>query len=212
MQEIYKDVKGFEGYYQVSNLGNVKSLGAYNNRKEKLLAQENAKSKKTYYKRVKLRKKGDTTRYLVHRLVALHFLANPENKPQVNHTDNNTSNNCVSNLEWCTGAENMKHSRDQGRQDAVMKIATKAMATANQARAKAKYDMLLGKNLNGRILVSYTSQYKPNGRPRYKGTFKCENCSKVFAAELDLAVRNISRETPCYCRSCTKTTKGKDIV
>lgn len=212
MQEIYKDIKGFEGYYQVSNMGNIKSLGAYNNRKEKLLTLENAKSKNTYYKRVKLHKNGEVKRFLVHRLVASHFIDNPENKPQVNHIDNDTSNNVYTNLEWCTGSENMKHSRDQGRQDKVTKVATEAMAKANREKVKPKYDALVGKDLNGRVLVSYESCRKPNGKPRYKGNFRCLNCSNEFTAELDAATKNINRDTPCYCRSCTKKNKGRDIV
>ena len=212
MQEIYKDIKGFEGYYQVSNLGSVKSLGAYNNRKKKLLLQEKAKSGNTYYRRVKLHKKGRVTRYLVHRLVSSHFLNNPENKPQVNHIDNNTDNNKVTNLEWCTGAENMAHSRKQGRQDQVTKIAVEAMAKANKAKAKPKYDNLVGTNLNGRILVSYTSVRKPSGKPRYKGLFKCTNCNTEFTAEMDASIKNIGKSKSSYCRSCTKKHNGKEIV
>lgn len=212
MQEIYKDIKGFEGYYQISNMGNVKSLGSYNNRKEKILTLENAKSKNITYKRVKLHKNKVVTRFLVHRLVALHFIDNPENKPQVNHIDNNTHNNMYSNLEWCTGSENMKHSMEQGRQDKVTEVAVKAMAKANRAKAKPKYDALIGTNLNGRMLISYESCRKPNGKPRYKGIFKCLNCLTEFTAELDAAIKNINRTVLCYCRSCTKKNKGKDIV
>ena len=212
MQEIYKDIKGFEGHYQVSNTGNVRSLGAYNNRKVKLLVQENAKSKNTNYKRVKLHKHGATTRFLVHRLVASHFVYNPKSKPQVNHIDNNPFNNLYTNLEWCTGSENMRHSRDQGRQDKVTKVAAEAMAKANRAKVKPKYDALVGKDFNGRVLVSYESCRKPNGKPRYKGNFKCLNCNREFTAEIDAAIKNIDRDIPCYCRSCTKKAKGEDIV
>ena len=201
MQEIYKDIQGFEGYYQISNLGNVRSLNQSNN-KTKLLTQESIKSKTVFYKRVKLHKNGYTKRFLVHRLVAIHFIPNPKNKPQVNHIDNNTSNNNSNNLEWCTGSENMKHSRDQGRQNKVTQLASKAMAKANKAKAKEKYDNYLNKNLNGRILLSYESKFKPNGKPRYVGTFSCTNCFSKFTAELDASIRNITREKPCYCRSC----------
>lgn len=204
MKEIYKDVKNFEGYYKISNLGNVKSLGAYNNRKEKLLTQEDSKSKNTTYKRVKLHKDGFTKRYLVHRLVALHFLENPDNKPQVNHIDNDPSNNNVLNLEWCTGSENMKHSKDQGRQDKVTAIASKAMAKANKAKSKLKYDSFINQNLNGRILISYYAYRKPSGANTYKGIFKCVNCDKEFTAELDAAVRNINKTKSCFCVSCSK--------
>jgi len=212
MQEIYKDIKGFEGYYQISNLGNVKSLGAYNNRKEKILSPEKAKSRNMYYERVNLYKKGKTKRYLVHRLVALHFLNNPDNRPQVNHIDNNPMNNNVTNLEWCTGKENMQHSRAQNRQEYATQQAVAAMAKANRAKVKPKYDALIGKNLNGRILLSYSSCIKPNGKPRYKGLFKCAKCNQEFTAEMDSSIKNINRDSPCYCRSCVKKLKGNDIV
>jgi hypothetical protein len=208
MQEIYKDIQGFEGLYQVSNLGNVKSLKT-KNKKEKLLAQENSKSKNTHYKRVKLHKNGEYKRFLLHRLVAIHFIPNTDNKPQVNHIDNNTCNNSVPNLEWCTGAENMKHSSDQGRQDKVRKLAIKAMIKANIEAVKPKYEALVNTNLNGRILLSYESVRKPNGKPRYKGNFKCINCNKNFTAEMDSSIKNINNEKPCYCRSCTHTLRVK---
>jgi hypothetical protein len=208
MQEIYKDVQGFEGLYQVSNLGNVKSLKTHN-KKEKLLTQENVKSKDVNYKRVKLHKEGSYKRFLVHRLVAMHFIPNPDSKPQVNHIDNNTSNNVVSNLEWCTGAENMKHSRDQGRQNKVTELAIKAMIKANIEAVKPKYEALVNKNLNGRILLSYVSVRKPNGKPRYKGNFECVNCCKKFTAEMDSSIKNINNEKPSYCRSCTHTLRVK---
>ncbi len=62
------------------------------------------------YKRVTLSHRGKTTRFLVHRLVAMLFIPNTENKPCVNHIDGNPSNNDVSNLEWCTYSENERHS------------------------------------------------------------------------------------------------------
>ena len=210
MQEIYKDIQGFEGYYQVSNLGNVKSTNPYHKKEKGLLAQYNAKSKTAFYKRVTLHKNGEYTRYLVHRLVALHFIENPENKPQVNHIDNDTFNNEVSNLQWVTGAENMKHSRDQGRQDKVTEVAAKAMAEANRARAKLKYDALIGTDINGRKLLSYEPARKPNGKPIYKGLFECMQCHNTFSSDMDSSVRNLNRETPCYCKSCAiKNSKVK---
>ena len=201
MNEIYKDIKDYEGLYQVSNYGNVRSIKHGIN----ILTQENAKSKDAIYKRVKLHKNGVATRFLVHRLVALHFISNPDNKSQVNHIDNDTTNNIATNLEWCTPSENMLHSRKQGRQDKVTLLAAEAMAKANLAKSKAKYDSFIGSNINGRILLSYYKEGK-----RYKGNFKCENCSKTFTAELDSSLRNINRPLPTYCRSCTK--KDSDIV
>ena len=199
MQEIYKEIPGFEGYYEVSNLGNVKSLGKGN--KSKLLAQENSKSKLATYKRVKLHKDGEVTRSLVHRLVALTFIENPDNKPQVNHIDNDTTNNNVDNLEWCTGSENMKHSHDQGRQEAVKIAAAEGRAKAAKKKAHAKYSPLLNQNLNGRILRSF---YVGGSRKQeYKGDFECAQCGHKFVASLDATLRNQDREKPLFCRSCS---------
>lgn len=96
MQEIWKDVKGYEGLYQVSNLGNVKSLKTNKNLYY---------SKAGNYYRVGLYK-GKRGMHSIHRLVAESFIPNPENKPCVNHIDTNTFNNNASNLCWCSYKEN----------------------------------------------------------------------------------------------------------
>ena len=119
MVEIYKDIPGYEGLYQVSNLGNVKSLpkGDGNGNREKLLLQEVVKRNHTNYNRVILFREGETELFQVHRLVAEAFIPNPDNKPHVDHIDNNGKNNAADNLEWCTLSENMAHSSLQGRED-----------------------------------------------------------------------------------------------
>ena len=106
MSEIWKDVVGYEGYYQVSNLGNVKSIertivckdGTRKKLKERILKQV---SNWRGYLVVELSTKDKGKIYSIHRLVAQAFIPNPENKPQVNHKDENKNNNCVENLEWC---------------------------------------------------------------------------------------------------------------
>ena len=98
-KEIWKDKKDYEGHYQVSNFGRVKSIKFG---KEIILKQ---KIKDGYYY-VGLSKNGIQKMYLVHRLVAEAFLPNPDNLPQVNHKDENKLNNVVSNLEWCSAQYN----------------------------------------------------------------------------------------------------------
>lgn len=99
MQEVWKDIDGYEGKYQVSNLGRVKSLNYNRTGEEKLLKPlEN----KCGYVRVVLYKDRRAKNYLIHRLVAETFIPNPNNYPIINHKDENKQNNKVKNLEWCT--------------------------------------------------------------------------------------------------------------
>jgi hypothetical protein len=113
MREIFKDIKGFEGLYAVSNLGNVKrhtteaknGTGNYY-RKEHLLKQR--KNNKGYFI-VDLFKNNIRHQYLVHRLVAQEFIENINNYPCVNHIDENKENNNADNLEWCTQKYNMNY-------------------------------------------------------------------------------------------------------
>lgn len=101
MEEIFKDIEGYEGYYQISNLGRVKSLGKgnSNNSKEKILILGKDGGG---YAKTTLYKDGKQKIFKVHRLVAKAFIPNPNNLPCVNHRDENKNNNCVDNLEWCT--------------------------------------------------------------------------------------------------------------
>lgn len=113
MEEIWKDIEGYEGLYQISNLGRVKSLGRYINKLSGNIWTDE-KIKKSYtdrdgYYRVNLYKDSKIQTYMIHRLVALAFIPNTKDKPQVNHIDGNKENNNVSNLEWCTSKENNIH-------------------------------------------------------------------------------------------------------
>lgn len=120
MKEVWKDIEGYEGLYQVSNYGRVKRVakkvtycgGKEINYKEKILKPYNCDGG---YQVVALYKNRDRTQVLVHRLVAQSFLDNPENKKEVNHIDFNPANNTLFNLEWTTRQENMRHSQRAGR-------------------------------------------------------------------------------------------------
>lgn len=102
MKEIWKDIEGYEGHYQISNLGRIKSLKRLGNDgrrlPEKILKTGNSHG----YRSIVLRKDGKSCIYSVHRLVGKAFIPNPENKPCINHKDENRANNNVENLEWCT--------------------------------------------------------------------------------------------------------------
>ena len=101
MKEIWKDIKDYEGLYQVSNLGRVKRITT--GRVLKPLKHANG------YIMVKLSKNSIVYTKTVHRLVAEAFIPNPEHKSEINHIDENKTNNNVSNLEWMTRKENINH-------------------------------------------------------------------------------------------------------
>ena len=108
MEEIWKDIPGYEGLYQISNKGKIKGLYRYN----KILKTHCNKHNGYVYALLCNNKKEKC--YRVHRLVAQTFLENKENKPYVNHKDGNKQNNCVENLEWCTAKENTEHAFKNG--------------------------------------------------------------------------------------------------
>ena len=119
--EIWKDIKGYEGYYQISNLGRVRSL-------DRVIICKNGKTQtksggivadrlntRLGRREVYLNKNGYRKAFKVYRLVALEFIENddPINRTTVNHIDGNTNNNIVTNLEWCSYSENLKHAYDK---------------------------------------------------------------------------------------------------
>lgn len=109
MKEIWKDIKDYEGLYQVSNVGNIKSLNYNKTKQEKNLKFGIDTSG---YKVVNLWKNGKGKMRTVHRLVAETFIPNPNNHPIINHKDENKQNNTISNLEWCTCEYNLNYSKN----------------------------------------------------------------------------------------------------
>lgn len=118
-KETWKDINGYEGYYQISSHGNIRSLDRHVKHSKGghrlLKGKEIAKciNSSGYYK-VMLNKKGTTKNEYIHRLVAQAFIENPEDKPETNHKDGNKLNNHISNLEWATIQENAQHAHDTG--------------------------------------------------------------------------------------------------
>lgn len=110
MEEIWKDIKGFEGKYQVSNFGNVRSLNYRGHGYEKNLTPKTNNNGYIWYLLSKERK---TYPMLSHRLVAEVFIENPNSLPEVNHKDENPKNNHVDNLEWCTRKYNAVYSMER---------------------------------------------------------------------------------------------------
>lgn len=117
--EEWKDCVGYEGLYQVSNLGNVRSLWEKTRIADKNARIMRQKEDQRGYMRVNLRKNGATKAELVSRLVAKAFIPNPDNHPIAGHNDDNKKNNSVENLYWTTSKENNHHN---GKMDRFHKI------------------------------------------------------------------------------------------
>lgn len=105
MEEIWKPVIGFEGLYEVSNWGRVRSLNFHREGRMQILRT----AKRRGYLAVPLCKNGKSKPFCVHRLVAEAFIPNPLNLPQVNHKDEDKTNNRVENLEWCSSSYNTNY-------------------------------------------------------------------------------------------------------
>lgn len=178
--EEWRDVVGYEGYYQVSNFARIKRLFNQFNviRGESVVRMSNPEYilngniNKWGYHKVILRKEGKGKPYLVHRLVAQSFIPNPNNYETINHIDCNKLNNSIDNLEWCSRNRNTKHAWENGLYSNftyknVICTETnkewqsvKAAATELGIRPQALARMLRGDRRNNTTLI-----YKPNKRP-----------------------------------------------
>ena len=140
MQEIWKDIEGYEGLYQISNFGNVRSLHWNHSDNVKLLTP----FLNGGYLRIGFRVNKVLKNYLIHVLVAKTFVPNPNNKPQVNHKDGNKLNNHASNLEWVTVSENIIHAQNNN-------LITKMPCRWKPSR-------IIQLSLDGKLINTYPSQ------------------------------------------------------
>ena len=122
MNEIWKDIKNYEGLYKVSNTGKVRSIERYvkdgrTDNGTRLIKGRLMRlniTNKGYYRLQLTDREGVRIKYAIARLVGVAYVFNPFNKPQINHIDGNKENNHAGNLEWCTQSENVKHAYDTG--------------------------------------------------------------------------------------------------
>lgn len=162
--EQWKNIADYEGQYMVSNLGRVKSLGNDRTRKEKLLAQ--VKTDRGYTT-VNLFKNGKEKKHYVHRLVAMAFIPNPTNLPQVNHKDEDKTNNRVDNLEWCIqefninyGTRNKRIAMAQSKQVLCVETGVIYPSTQEVERQLGFANTHIGSCCNGKLKTAYGYTWK----------------------------------------------------
>ena len=159
--EVWRPIKGYEGMYEVSNLGNVRSLDRYvmlgNHGNQYCLLK--GKPMKPHpnsrgYVKTELWKNGQGKLHLVHRLVAEAFISNPNNLPCIDHINTIKTDNRVENLRWCTNKENMNNplTREKLREKITPEIIEKTKATRAANIAKRPYDYIMGIGRNGESL------------------------------------------------------------
>lgn len=162
-REIWQQIKGFEGFYSVSNKGNVKhdkttkGIGTGNYAREEHFIKHRINNKG--YAIVDLYKGNKRSQLLVHRLVANAFLPNPNNLPQVNHINGNKNDNRVQNLEWCTQEQNMLHAFKIGLAKPSDKQ-KRAIAETNKAKRKA---VVFKQGSNVQVFESISKASKETG-------------------------------------------------
>ena len=176
MEEIWKDIEGYERLYQISNLGNVKSLDRYiinkNGDKQYFPGKYLTQGISDNYLKVTLSKSNKQRTFRVHILVARAFIPNPENKPEVNHMDGNKQNNRVDNLEWNTRSENELHAYKNGlaKPSNKQKQAVAKYAKENYSKKVVQY------SLNGEFIKEWNSMHDVWRELGIRPSYICRCC------------------------------------
>lgn len=187
MHEIWKPIRDYEGLYEVSNLGGIKRLENDKNRKEKILKPY---KNKLGYLCINLCRDNKVKQMYVHRLVAIAFIPNPENKPCIDHINTIPNDNRVENLRWVTYKENMNNE-------------------LTKEKLSGKNSNNYGKPRSEEIKKKISESQKGGKNPKAKGVFcyelnKSWNTSAEASRELNIDSSNI---TKC-CKGKCKSVKG----
>lgn len=203
MEEIWKDIEGYEGLYQVSSLGRVKSFDRIDSRGHKCKGRMLRLANSHGYKAVNLSDCGNSTLYFVHRLVAEAFIPNLENKPQVNHIDGDKTNNNINNLEWCTSKENNIHARKTG-----LNIARKGMYSHMHLRTGDKNPMY------GKIGPMFMKHHSQETKLKISKIHKGKTISEETKRKMSLSRKGVlvGNKHPMYGKISANAKKVKCIT
>ena len=172
VDEQWRPVVGFEGLYEISNLGRVKSLGNNKSRKEKVLKPGMTKDG---YLFVILCRNGKGKTFKVHRLVAIAFLPNPKGLPEVNHLNEDKTNNVVTNIEWTSRWDNMHYGSLYERMAASRSKTVEASKFPDFRTIELRFDSTKEANRNGynsgAVSACCRGCYHYEGNNKYKGLY-----------------------------------------
>ena len=172
INEEWKPVEGFEGLYEVSSLGRVKSLNYNHTGKEKILRHRKCRNG---YLLVDLCRDGKRKTLLIHRLVAIAFLTNPEGLPEVNHKDEVKINNCVNNLEWVSKSYNNNFGTRNERMAAAKSKAVEASKYSDFRTIELRFSSTAEAGRNGfhqgDVAACCNGRFNREGNNRYKNLY-----------------------------------------
>lgn len=213
IEETWKPIKENTNpkfIYEVSDLGRFRRITVRTGVPKIIPGSLSTGYTHTQYVKVSVNSKT----IMLHRLVAVTFIPNPNNKPMVNHKDLDGSNNNISNLEWVTASENMQHSADN-------KDTVKTAIGQQQRKTTVVHSTFIEKQqyidlvMNGRTVKGLC--YIPNKAINWHGYFLCHQCGNYFTAPLDQSITRFykNKSKPQYCTTCSsknaiKTMSSKD--
>lgn len=177
--ETWKDIKGYEGLYKISDKGRIKSYHTRGDRQK--VGKEHyitpTKTTTGYYK-IELMKEHKRRTYKLHRLIAIAFIPNPLKKPYINHIDGNKLNNSISNLEWCTQKENMNHAYKTG------------LIPKNTISKQEFYELYVVKHKG----ISEISKITHIGYNRVKEYLKLYGIKRHIGRKYDIPIEKLKRD------------------